>query len=576
VWVGACWRPLAAVAPAPAHQLDTLARRHGLDLAALRGLLEHENRRADERDRPSTIEGWLAALLPGRAKGERCLRTLFGLDPDGPYAGRIDVTPREAAEVLGVTRAYVYVTLDRCRERWARHRAMGELTDLAAQILAKAGGAMPLARAADELASRIPHDRAAEPAVTRTRAAALLRIVAEVEREDQAGMRYVRLRDQVPWLMASDAHAEVVGPLGDAADELARRPVLASPGEAHRVLADIVSGTPLAGLSPAPLPGTQPEAMPEAVPEALITLAVTASRSAARSARLEIYPRGMPAARALELSAAVLTGNLTPAEVHERVLARYPEAEPLPDHPALAELLEPHGLQWIEARTRYERPNESVSSHHTLFKPDPTSLRAPAPRPRERLAEGPGADEIERDTFEQRMRTAIERAGLRILGVTADRAADAAVALGRAFGLQVVSFDQVFTAELHRQIAARNVRADVYQADHEGPANPRSWSGLTRLAALTAEAVAASLFPPRAPLLLTQPGLIARYRLDAFLTAMVQAAQRDDAAAMFLLVPAHDTGGIPRIDGELDVPGILPGQALWIPRTWIARSSKQP
>jgi hypothetical protein len=75
------------------------------------------------------------------------------------------------------------------------------------------------------------------------------------------------------------------------------------------------------------------------------------------------------------------------------------------------------------------------------------------------------------------------------------------------------------------------------------------------MAAFTAESVAASLFPPRAPLLLTQPGLIARYRLDAFLTAMVQAAQRDAAAAMFLLGPA---------------------QALWIPRTWIARSSKQP
>jgi serine/threonine protein kinase len=579
-WTGALvdagLHTLAAVAAAPAHQLDTLARRHGLDIASLRGLLERENRRADERDRPSTIEGWLAALLPGRAKGERCVRALYGLDLDGPFAGRIDATPRQVAETLGVTRAYVYLTLDRCRERWAKHRALGELTDLGAQILATAGGAMPLGRAADELAGRIPHDRAVEPPVIRARAAALLRIVAEVEREDQAGLRYVRLRDDAPWLLASEAHADVVRALGDAADELAQRPVLASPGEAHRVLADIVTGTSLAGLSPGALPGSSPGAVQEAVPEALIALAVTASRAAARSARLEIYPRGMLATRALELSTAVLTGNLTPAEVRERVLARYPEAEPLPEHPALEPLLEPHGLRWIEARSRYERTNDLASSHHTLFTPEPTALRTPAPRPIERLAEGPSAGEIERDTFEQRMRSAIERAGLRILGVTADRAADAAVALGRAFGLQVVSFDQLFTAELHRQMAARSVRADIYQADREGPASSKSWTGLTRLATLTAEAVAASLFPPRAPLLLTQPGLIARYRLDAFLTAMVAASQRDDAAALFLLVPAHDTGGIPRINGEREIPGILPSQSLWIPRPWIARSLKQP
>jgi hypothetical protein len=57
---------------------------------------------------------------------------------------------------------------------------------------------------------------------------------------------------------------------------------------------------------------------------------------------------------------------------------------------------------------------------------------------------------------------------------------------------------------------------------------------------------------------------------------MVQASQRDDAAAMLLLVPAHDTGGIPRISGELEVPGILPSQALWAPRPCIARSLEQP
>ena len=547
---------LAAVAAAPAHQIDTLSRRHGLDAAVLRALLEHENRRADERDRPSTLEGWIAALLPGRAKGERCLRVLFGLD--APFLGRIDVSPRDVAEALAVTRAYVYTTLNRHRGRWARHRAMGELADLCWQVLAAAGGAVPLARAAGDLAARIPHDRGADPALARVRAAALLRVIAEVEREDQAGLRYIRLRDETPWVLASDAHAEAVRCLGDAADELAQRPVIASPGEARRVFADIAAGTPLAGLAA----------------ESLAELAAAASRTAARSARLEIYPRDMAAARALELSTAVLTSGLGPDEVRERVLSRYPDAAPLPERPDLDRLLEPHGLRWNPAQGHYERPGEGASSHHTVLPPT-TTVRTALPRPAQDLAEGPSADEVARDSFEDRMRSALERGQLRILGVTADRAAAATTALARAFDLEVVSFDRVFTAELHRQVAAKRVRADVYQADLDGPANPRSWAGLTRLAAVTADAVAQSLLPPRKPLLLTEPGLMARYGLSGFLTAMVQASQRDDAAAMFLLVPGHDTGGVPRMGGALDIPGILASQALWVPRPWIARAGKR-
>jgi hypothetical protein len=71
-------------------------------------------------------------------------------------------------------------------------------------------------------------------------------------------------------------------------------------------------------------------------------------------------------------------------------------------------------------------------------------------------------------------------------------------------------------------------------------------------------------------LLLIRPGLIARYRLESFLTAMIEASRRDEAQAIFLLVPAHEVGGVPKINGELPIPGILPSQALWIPRAWLS------
>ena len=80
-------------------------------------------------------------------------------------------------------------------------------------------------------------------------------------------------------------------------------------------------------------------------------LAAAASTRAAVSSRLEIYPRGMPAERALKLAHGALLGapELTVEQIRERVLARYPEAEPLPGRPALDGLLSASGLapHWV-------------------------------------------------------------------------------------------------------------------------------------------------------------------------------------------------------------------------------------
>ena len=63
-----------------------------------------------------------------------------------------------------------------------------------------------------------------------------------------------------------------------------------------------------------------------------------------------LYPRGMPAARALKLALGALAGarELSAEQVRDRVVGRYPEAEPLPDRPALDALLEEVGseLRW--------------------------------------------------------------------------------------------------------------------------------------------------------------------------------------------------------------------------------------
>ena len=39
--------------------------------------------------------------------------------------------------------------------------------------------------------------------------------------------------------------------------------------------------------------------------------------------------------------------------------------------------------------------------------------------------------------------------------------------------------------------------------------------------------------------------------------------------AVLLLVPCPDTGSAPRIENHFAIPGLLPGQTLWIPRAWL-------
>lgn len=539
-------RTLSALAAAPAPHIEALARRAGAGAASLTAILDRENRAAGERAHPTTLEGWIEALLPHRKKRFAYPRALYGLDD--PFTGRAGVTAAEVAAAAKVTRANVYLALGAAREDWQKHPALPELRAMVRSII-EPTGALPLARAADALLAVLPHDRAAPEPLLRARAAALARIAADVERDEAAGLRFVRLHDEIAWLTAGEAHAQAIATLGAAADALAARPVLASPGEAARLLAEAAQGTPFMALPP----------------ERLVDLAVLAGRGAARSTRLEIYPRGLPAERALELCAAVLTTGSAPEQIAQRVAARYPDAAPLPPRPELDALLEPHGLRWDAAAGAYARPGERTSST-TLGTTFPTLSRA-APVPAASWAREPTS--MAAVDFDDRITNAVDRRALRVLGVTADKAREAALALGQRLGVRPTNLDTLLLAAIRRQMEAHEVdEGVVHEADQEGSGGG-AWGNLVQLAELAAAEVARALLPPREPLLLVQPGLLSRYRLEGFLRAVVEASRRDDAAAIFLVVPAHDTGGIPRINEALTVPGILPSQAMWVPAAWI-------
>jgi hypothetical protein len=166
---------------------------------------------------------------------------------------------------------------------------------------------------------------------------------------------------------------------------------------------------------------------------------------------------------------------------------------------------------------------------------------------------------------------AIDRRLLRIVGVSVDRAPEAALALKERKGLRVENLDARLLAAMRSLMAGMRIKPEVvYNADYAGH-GAKGWRNLRKLATQAAEQVATELLPAtECPLLLTQPGLLARYGLDDFLRRIVDAAGHDDSHAIFLLVPSRQGSGLPPINGELAVPGVLASQAIWITHEWLA------
>ena len=81
----------------------------------------------------------------------------------------------------------------------------------------------------------------------------------------------------------------------------------------------------------------------------LLKLATNCSQRAAVSSRLELYPQKMAAQRAIRIAMGSLIGPrvLTEAQVRERILGRYPEAEDLPPRPALDGMLTEAGSDLV-------------------------------------------------------------------------------------------------------------------------------------------------------------------------------------------------------------------------------------
>ncbi len=507
-----------------------------------------------EGGRPS-VDILANRVLPTGGRGteseERVLQRLLGLDQSAPPGARW-ASQTDVAAACALTRARVSQLLQRARARWAKNPLFTLLREEIETILDGNGGVMT----GDELAGTILANRGSmrlEP--ERTRAAlAVTRTAVEAERDRSDPRFLVQRRGERVLVTRRLELADYAERLGRAADALAVADPLPSPARVRDELTSVHA--------------------PDGValdPGRLVRLAAAASSGAAVSSRLELYPRDMAAGRALKLAQGALLGapELSVDDIRDRVASRYPEAAPLPGRPALDEIVRDSGLSvnWSptarSGRGAYVVPHPSglgtVTSSSSSLTRDPTGEPAVEITP----------EVADARTFEDKLRHAAKHGAFLALTVRPRDLRRAERELADRFPVQPCSVEDLLLREMRAVADAAGADWNVVLAADAAPAGSREWTNLMHLVRRAMPKVEEALSRADETLLLTYPGLLARYdALDLLDRLRERIHQYEGLPGVWLLVPSAAQQAMPVIDGK-PVPVITPGQWARIPDAWL-------
>jgi serine/threonine protein kinase len=272
----------------------------------------------------------------------------------------------DTADSLHVSPSRVYQTLAADRTRWSKDPLITAFRHELCEQIQKLGGIVTIPESIDLTLLLRPAAATLDLDRRQMMASAVAR--AAVEAEDKMAQRRFELRRVAGKTVVSCSQelAAYADKLGQVADDLASAERLLPPLRVFQELYDV------------PQP-QQPDGCQPFTNERLLNLAAAMSKTAAVSSKQELYPRGMPAERALKLAINALSGlglettkatnskddsekGITVEQVRERVRTRYPEAEALPDRPELDALLAKVGLDvhWNAEKKRYQRREAAI------------------------------------------------------------------------------------------------------------------------------------------------------------------------------------------------------------------------
>jgi len=512
----------------------------------------------DKRDEPAespsaealrrSLDLLADALVPKGRKGsveEPALRALLGLDEKGQAS--VWPSQTDVAAKVAVTRARVGQLIAKARQRWAGHPVIAELQSEVADLLAMRGGVMT----SGELGAALLTTHGSvnsEPVRTRV-ATAVARAVVESEAVQKTSRYGFWRSGERVLIAASEELADYATRLGRVADSLAEEDPLASPARVQERLQRI---TPPDGSEPLPQ-------------GRLVPLAAAASQRAAVSSRMELYPLGLPIEKALKLAHGAIVGaqSLKPEDLRERVLGRYPEAEPLPGRPTLDALLQAAGFDfvWDATSQEYRSPQRS-----TL-----TSLAPSLPRyPTTYSTTTEVTPEVaEARQFQGRLQQAFEHGGFLALTVDPRHLRRAEEELRRHFALNRKSVEEAFVRTMKEEAARAGADWDVVRRADGAARDSQGWNNLMLLVRRVVPKVEEELLTSSGHVLLVHPGLLARYDQVELLGRLRDAlVARSSLRALWVLLPADGAHEWPVLDGRA-IPVLTPGQWARIPDSWL-------
>jgi hypothetical protein len=469
----------------------------------------------------------------------------------------------------GLDRAGYDDLLARARARWLKQPGITQARHDVHTILERSGGILP----ADEVALALLAQRGSTATgpnrLRRARAVVRAALETEAARENNR-FTWRRLGGGASAVIAlrsddldGEELADYAASLGVIADRLAAGDPLPTPASA---LAQLRAVPVPAGLAPLG-------------DHRLVRLATAASANAATSSRLEIYPRGLSAQRAVRLARAALlgAGTLSEEAVRTRVRSRFPAAEPLPERPALDDLLrETVGLEWFPGGPG---PTGEPLAPGFRVPPPPmpvglTAVTMSGARYRTgTAADVPDEARATAEAADDRLRRHATSGGYLVLTVRPSRHHRAVHALGE-LGPTVVDLDALLIGELRRLADAKGIRWDdaIVATDAAGP-NGERWSRLLTVVRDAVPGVRATLLGGDEHVLLVNPGLLARYQAMGLLDELRERTTRQPEPnqrlrTLWVLVPAEDPDALPAIGGQA-IPTTTSAERLALPDVWI-------
>lgn len=540
-------RPDLAHGGSSLHELDEIEARGDKGVVSVNELADILLARRAEQPEDDALEYYLGLDLPAERAGY------------WPTAG-------EAAGAGQISREALAAALGKARERWLKTPAFTELRAQVLSLLEGHGQVMTHRELAEALLA-LRGSALGEDAARLTQASAVVRAAVEAEAALESP-RFQAYPHAPAHLVATHAKwASYAQQLGAKADGCAQADPLLAPSRVLETLRTV------------PLPAAEP-GMPEPQELAasrLLRLASAASQEAAVSSRQELYRRGMPRLQALKQSLNGLVGlaQIRPSELVSRVRGRYPEAEPLPaQRPLLERLLDEADapLQWDpEVVTGGAFVPRALGSGLTV---SPGSRLHRFPTRTSREDDAGNGDRLDAQTLEQRLQHRLRQGGLLVLSIEPLHAREAQAELLRRFGgegndrLQAFDLDAWWLAALRQQ--AQTLGADwkvVLRAD-AAPLGSADASRLQQLAQRCLPALTEALLNSPRPLLLTNPGLLARFGLmHLFGTLETEVGRAGRTPALWVLLPSVQPS-LASIDSAT-LPLIRDADFAPISRAWL-------